>query len=700
MAAGDIRAGGAYVELFVKGNVGPQLNLVQKKLQQMGDNIAAIGKRMAGIGAAITAPLLLAAQRFASVGDEINRASQRTGVGVEQLTALKYAAQQSDVAFEDLENGIKKMQKTLFAAESGSTQAQQALRDLGLNAQDLKGQLPDQQLITIGDALSRVQDSGARAAIAMQIFGKNGTSLLPMFANGAAGMNQLIQRAQVLGLVFSKEDAEAATKFSDACKDLWDQVQAVAFQVGAAVAQALQPFAEVTEHVLSGVINWIKNNRTLVIAILGVGVALITAGVALIAFGTAVKLAGVAISGILSTFKFISAALTLLTNPIVLIGVGLVALAGYFLFFTETGGKAVAWLVGKFNELKATASETFGGIADALAAGDISLAAQILWAGLQLAWIQGTQELQNAWSNFRAGFVQTAAAAFYGAQEIYQNVKANLLEAFANTTAFLGDLWDAFTGLFVDGWNTAVNLFTDTLSHIGDFFSSIVGTITDTWSTAVNALKKGLNEIKSLWDDSFDSTSANQGLDDQLAAQKSARQKLEQDNAAQRDTDRKAADEKLAQQKADRQKLEQDNSSKREADRSNDISKAEADKQAAINELNQKEQAISAGASENAKSDIAALEQKKKDLQTQLDGLRDKAHTEKETVAKVPEKPPGAGDPFAGTGSAKASGIFNAAAIQALQGGGGTAAERTAKATEAAAASLKNIEKKKGLIVT
>jgi len=37
--------------------------------------------------------------------------------------------------------------------------------------------------------------------------------------------------------------------------------------------------------------------------------------------------------------------------------------------------------------------EVFGGIRDALAAGDIELAAQILWTALQLAWLQGTQAL-------------------------------------------------------------------------------------------------------------------------------------------------------------------------------------------------------------------------------------------------------------------------------------------------------------------
>src|SRR5271169_870545 len=112
--ASEIRAGKAYVELFLKGDFKKSLDQASKQLKAFGDQVTDIGKKMAGLGAAVTAPLILAAQRFASMGDEMEKASQRTGVSVEALSELKYVAEQSGSSFEDLETGIKKMSKAIF----------------------------------------------------------------------------------------------------------------------------------------------------------------------------------------------------------------------------------------------------------------------------------------------------------------------------------------------------------------------------------------------------------------------------------------------------------------------------------------------------------------------------------------------------------------------------------------------------------
>jgi TP901 family phage tail tape measure protein len=642
MGQGDIRAGGAYVELFVKGNVGPQLNLVQKKLQQLGENITSIGKRLAGIGAGITAPLLLAAQRFASMGDEINKASQRTGIGVEQLGALKYAAEQSGASFEDLESGVKKMEKTLFEAEAGSAAANQALRDLGLTAAGLKGQSPDQQLLAIGDALSHVQDAGARAAIAMQIFGKGGTQLLPLFADGAEGMRKLTDRARELGLVFSKEDAEAATRFRDICEDLWKQVQAVAFQVGAAVAQALQPFAEAATRVLSSIIEWIKENRALVIAILGAGIALIAAGTALIAFGTAISVTGAAIEGLLDGLAFTKSALLLLTNPIVLIGVGLVALAGYFLFFTETGGKALAWLSGKFDELKSDATETFGGIADALAAGDITLAAQLFWTFLKLEWTRGVEAIKGIWAPLVIWWNDT----IFGMQSTFALIGAGIETIWASLVYGMGTIFDGFVHYSTLGILKLLDTFQGPVLKLLGISAKLLG------------LGKDFADFQ------------------KTLAQSSPQQLIALEN----------------------QRYAGDTSNSDDYQKRLDGVHAELDKTLA--ELADAHKKANDKTKDDSADEIAKLEKRKAELQAQLAALREKAHVEKDhaLITNLPPKPNFDNDPFAAAGAgaaAKSAGIFNSAAILALQSSGQSTQDQIRQNTLDSANSLKKIERTK-----
>jgi hypothetical protein len=179
--ARSIRAGAAYVELFVNDSkLARGLQSANKKLKAFGDAISGWGKKLAAAGSAITAPLIAFAKASASGSKELLNMSQRTGISVEALSELGYAAQISGSDMETLELGIRKMQKTLAAAALGSKAATDALAQLGLTVDDLRGLSPDQQFKLIADKLASIQSPAIRAALAMQIFGRNGTSLLPM----------------------------------------------------------------------------------------------------------------------------------------------------------------------------------------------------------------------------------------------------------------------------------------------------------------------------------------------------------------------------------------------------------------------------------------------------------------------------------------------------------------------------------------
>ena len=62
---------------------------------------------------------------------------------------------------------------------------------LNLTVEDLNRLKPEKQFELIADRISKIPNPTARAAIAMQIFGKTGTSLLPMLAGGAKRMEGL-----------------------------------------------------------------------------------------------------------------------------------------------------------------------------------------------------------------------------------------------------------------------------------------------------------------------------------------------------------------------------------------------------------------------------------------------------------------------------------------------------------------------------
>ena len=77
-------------------------------------------------------------------------------------------------------------------------------------AEDLKNLSPEQQFQTLANALAGVENASEKAALAQKVFGKAGTELLPLFAEGEAGMAALREQAQSLGIVMSTEAAAGA----------------------------------------------------------------------------------------------------------------------------------------------------------------------------------------------------------------------------------------------------------------------------------------------------------------------------------------------------------------------------------------------------------------------------------------------------------------------------------------------------------
>ena len=58
--------------------------------------------KVAGLGAAMAAPLLGAAKYFSSYGDQVAKMSKRTGMSVEALSELRYVASQTGTEFSSL----------------------------------------------------------------------------------------------------------------------------------------------------------------------------------------------------------------------------------------------------------------------------------------------------------------------------------------------------------------------------------------------------------------------------------------------------------------------------------------------------------------------------------------------------------------------------------------------------------------------
>jgi len=441
-----IKAGRAYVELGVGDKLTAGLKRAQARLKAFGEGVTRWGTRIFAVGSAFAAPAVVAAKSFARMGDQVAKMAKRTGLSVETLSELRFVASQTGTEFESLEMAFRKMQRSIYDAGRGLSTQTDALADLGLRFEELDGLSPEQQFKLLAEAISRIEDPTRRAGIAMTLFGRTGTNLLPMFAHGAAGIEKLQAEARRLGLTMSGKDAKAAEDLTDAFDKLWKVVKMVVFQVGAALGPALTEIGERMAAWASSAISWISQNRGLIVSLAKLAAGIVAAGAALIAVGKAVTLFS-SLIGVAATV------LGALLSPIGMVVTAVGALGAYLLTSTQVGGKALDWLGGKFATLKEDALAAYQGIGDALAAGDLGLAARILWLTLKVQWKRGVHALLDVWLGFKHGFLKLVYGTWYGALALGELIWHGLEIGWIETTSFLSKTWSRFVGFFKRTWH-------------------------------------------------------------------------------------------------------------------------------------------------------------------------------------------------------------------------------------------------------
>ena len=218
---------------------------------------AALGLAVAG-GASLVAFGVKAVQSFVGTGDELDKMSKRLGISVETLSELKFAAEQSGASLDDIEKAVKKLSSSVFDANNGVKASADAFQALGLNAAMLQDLSPEEQFLAVTKALAQVENASTRAALAQDVFGRAGTTLLPLVAEGAEGLEELRQRARDLGITFTTGAAAKAADFTDALNELKLSIGGL----GNVVAEKIVP-------ALTNLLNWFTDNREAVGEFLG-----------------------------------------------------------------------------------------------------------------------------------------------------------------------------------------------------------------------------------------------------------------------------------------------------------------------------------------------------------------------------------------------------------------------------------------------
>lgn len=143
---------------------------------------------------------------------ELQSFSTRLGVSAESLSELKFAAEQNNIAFGQLAIGMQRMTRRVAEAAQGMGEAQGALKELGLDAEQLASMLPDQQLNEVAEALGGVKNQSDKVRLAFKLFDSEGVGLLQLFDSLGGSLKDLRKDAHDLGVTMTDEAVESLDK--------------------------------------------------------------------------------------------------------------------------------------------------------------------------------------------------------------------------------------------------------------------------------------------------------------------------------------------------------------------------------------------------------------------------------------------------------------------------------------------------------
>lgn len=228
-------------KVVIGGDPSGAVKAIERVRKELGA-LDSIAKTALSLGGAVSAAGLVAyTKTIIDAADALNEMSERSGVSVEDLGRLQYAAKLSGVESEQLGKSLQALSGEIVAAGGGSESASAKFSRLGVSVRDTSTKQirpANDILLDLADAFSRLPEGAERSARAAELFGaKLGGVMVPFLAQGRGGIEALGDEIERLGGLMSTETARAAAEFNDNL----DRLKTASSAAGISIANALLP---------------------------------------------------------------------------------------------------------------------------------------------------------------------------------------------------------------------------------------------------------------------------------------------------------------------------------------------------------------------------------------------------------------------------------------------------------------------------
>lgn len=570
---------------------------------------------------------------------------------------------------------------TLSAAESEKFQ-----KVFGVATKDAQGNARD--LVDIlGEvaAASANMGTGDRAQAFNEVFGLMGITSASAIGKTVTDTKKLLADLKKSNGIADKTARDMDAGIGGAFRILKSSIEGVAIAIGESLDLSVTKMMNAISRALSGLVEWIGKNQEVVKKVALIVAGVVAVGAAFIGIGSAAGVAAFAVGGLASMFSLVGTAIGVLVTmigalftPIGLVVAAVAALGAYFVYSSGIAGEAIEYLKGVFETLKADTIKAFGAIANALAAGDITAAANVLWTYLKLQWIKGTTYLKGVWADFTSYLSDVWGDTAYAIGDVLISALSGLASVWNATLGFMADGWTILTTSVQKGWNSTIGFlkkgfirlrelvdiagdvsvqiggvlinalagvetaWVETIDYLADTWSVFVAQVKSMWNSTVGFLRKAWIKLKSLFDDDVNVEVEMAKIDKEIRTADEAEENKKQQAIADRMKRRDARKQQIESNRVQMQEgIKQQLEERRKARAGRDI-----DGEMAVidQETEAKNQTVDASKEEQFKQNEAAGLTRQKTIddttagvQKTLDQMREEARIAREAGRQSPE---------------------------------------------------------------
>lgn len=178
--------------------------------------------------------------------DRLAKTSAKIGIPIQELQALRHAAELSGVETKTLDMAMQRFTRRLSEAQMGTGEAKAALEEMGIALKDSNGVARTQTdvLADVADAMQALPNQADRVRLAFKLFDSEGVALVNMLNNGSEGLQQLTDDFRELGMAISEEEAAKVEAFNDSMQRLGTLFGNVGRKIAASILPSLQKMIE------------------------------------------------------------------------------------------------------------------------------------------------------------------------------------------------------------------------------------------------------------------------------------------------------------------------------------------------------------------------------------------------------------------------------------------------------------------------